>query len=621
MKKLKPLAFVPFTVKELKAAGWMRRQLEIQAQGLSGNLDRVWPDVRDSKWIGKDREGWERVPYWLDGFIPLAFLLDDDDMKARAKKYIDAILDNQQKDGWICPCTDDQRARYDVWAVFLICKVLVVYHDCTGDPRIEDAVYRVYKNLYTHIDAHTLFDWAALRWYEAFISIFWLYERRPEEWMLHLCYKLEMQGIDFQKLFDEFRMQQPDPRGVWTFLTHVVNLAMCLKSEALLRRLKSNTDHQFADKALGLLQKYHGMPTGHFTGDECLSGTSPIQGSECCGVVEAMYSYEQLLSLTGESKWGDILDRLTFNALPATLSPDMWTHQYDQLTNQVECTPLPDGVVHFRTNGPESHVFGLEPTYGCCTANFNQGFPKFALSCWMKAPDGFACISAVPAVWDACWEGVPIHCEVESMYPFRDKASIHITVPRAVRFALHLRIPSFAAGACVDGNPAPVGKFYTIEKEWTGRQTVEINFDFEPVIDKRPSGMVCVNRGPLLFSVGIQEKWEKVEYETDGVQRRYPYCDYRLTAQSDWNYALADDQFQLCLHTPGSYVFSLKGAPLGLRAKVVKIDWKMKNGMCTELPDSTQPLSSEMEIELIPYGCTNLRITELPFILLTPKKK
>ena len=64
-------------MKGLKSAGgWLRRQLEIQANSLSGNLDKMWPDIQDSAWIGGDREGWERVPYWLDGFIPLAYLLE-----------------------------------------------------------------------------------------------------------------------------------------------------------------------------------------------------------------------------------------------------------------------------------------------------------------------------------------------------------------------------------------------------------------------------------------------------------------------------------------------------------------------------------------------------------------
>ena len=69
-----------YTSNELKPSGWLRRQLEIQADGLCGNLDRVWPDVSDSAWIGGSHEGWERVPYWLDGFIPLAYLLENDDM-------------------------------------------------------------------------------------------------------------------------------------------------------------------------------------------------------------------------------------------------------------------------------------------------------------------------------------------------------------------------------------------------------------------------------------------------------------------------------------------------------------------------------------------------------------
>ena len=90
-----------FTSKELKPAGWLKRQLEIQAEGLCGNLDKVWRDVRDSAWIGGDADGWERVPYWLDGFIPMAYLLEDEDMIARAKKYMDAIISSQCEDGWI----------------------------------------------------------------------------------------------------------------------------------------------------------------------------------------------------------------------------------------------------------------------------------------------------------------------------------------------------------------------------------------------------------------------------------------------------------------------------------------------------------------------------------------
>ena len=57
-----------FPAGDIHPSGWLRRQLEIQAECLSGHLDEFWPDIRDSQWSGGSCEGWERVPYWLDGF-------------------------------------------------------------------------------------------------------------------------------------------------------------------------------------------------------------------------------------------------------------------------------------------------------------------------------------------------------------------------------------------------------------------------------------------------------------------------------------------------------------------------------------------------------------------------
>ena len=176
-----------FTARELRPRGWLKRQLRIQAEGLSGHLDKMWPDVQDAAWIGGSRDGWERVPYWLDGFIPLAFLLDDDDLKARAKKYVDGILARQQPDGWLCPCRQEERRQYDLWALFIICKALMVYADCSGDERIEDAIYRAMKNLLQHLRGCTLFGWGQSRWFEALLPLKWLQEKRPEPWMEARC--------------------------------------------------------------------------------------------------------------------------------------------------------------------------------------------------------------------------------------------------------------------------------------------------------------------------------------------------------------------------------------------------------------------------------------------------
>ena len=80
---LAPLSFLPLPLGSIRPQGWLRNQLRIQAEGLSGHLDEFWPDVADSGWIGGAAEGWERGPYWLDGVVPLAFLLEDDRLKEK----------------------------------------------------------------------------------------------------------------------------------------------------------------------------------------------------------------------------------------------------------------------------------------------------------------------------------------------------------------------------------------------------------------------------------------------------------------------------------------------------------------------------------------------------------
>lgn len=107
--------FAPLPLGAVRPAGWLRRQMRIQAEGLSGHLDLFWPDVAQSQWFGGTAEGWERAPYWLDGAIPLAWLLDDVVLKTRITAHMDYIITRQRGDGWFSPYpTDAVTRRYDL---------------------------------------------------------------------------------------------------------------------------------------------------------------------------------------------------------------------------------------------------------------------------------------------------------------------------------------------------------------------------------------------------------------------------------------------------------------------------------------------------------------------------
>lgn len=604
------------TAKEISPRGWLKEQLEIQARGLAGNLDKVWPDVRDSKWVGGSREGWERVPYWLDGFIPLAFLLRDEDMIVRAKRYIDKILAGQCEDGWICPCSEEERKNYDVWALFLILKVLVVWQECSDDGRIEEAVYRALFEYRDHIRTDAPHGWAAARWYECLIPLLWLYERRPEPWMKELAHILKIEGTDFSAAGPLWK--KTDKK--WTMYTHVVNAAMSLKAGPLYRRFlqkEGRVPDKDAERMFQLLEKYHGTAVGHFTGDECLSGTSPIHGTELCGVVEAMYSYEWLFALTEKSVWADRLEMLAFNALPAAVSPDMWSHQYDQQSNQIACTVQNEPSV-FNTNSPDANVFGLEPNFGCCTANFGQGFPKFALSAFLRqGEDTLVSAALVPCEVRTVLGKTPVHVVLDTLYPFRGK--LVYTVEGEGEFALKLRIPSSCVSFTVNGREEKAEDgFYTVRKRWSGQETVTVGLRFEVRLMPRPRGLYAVARGPLVYALPIPERRERREYEKDGVERRYPYCDYDVLPVGEWQFALCGEEFSVqerAFEAP----FTPDAPPVCLETDAVPIAWGYRKGqkaVCRETPRSRTPLGSRKKVTLIPYGCTNLRMTELPLVRL-----
>ena len=600
--------FIPrFTTREIRPTGWLRDQLLTQARGLSGNLDKLWPDVRDSKWIGGDREGWERVPYWLDGFIPLAYLLENEDMIARAKKYIDAIVSAQQPDGWICPCNKEEIATYDTWAVLLIGKVLTVYYECSGDERIPKVVYSVFKNFYELLknEKIKLIEWGKYRWFEGFITIDFLYRLYPEEWLVELAKLLKEQGIEYNQLTDLWKR----PLNKWTLDTHLVNLAMMLKSEAVSCDFLKQDYTDNAERLYTILKQYNGTPVESFTGDECLSGVSPIQGTELCSIVELMYSYELLYAYTGDKKWAERLEILAFNALPATVSDDMWAHQYVQMSNQIACQRFP-GKSLFRTNNEEAHLFGLEPHFGCCTANFGQGWPKLTLSAFMYAENEIVNVIPIPSELKT----KDINIVLETQYPFDYSFKYTITADKA--FTFKVRIPSWAENVKMDGKEF-TGDEAVFEINKAEHREILITYDIEPTVRKRAYDLNTVQCGPLVFVVPIQYEKKMHEYERDYVERKFPYCDYEYIPASEWNYAYCGTDFKLEKRGVGNIPFSSQNPPVVVKAYVKQIDWGFEDGyetVCAKEPLSRTPIGEKQEIALYPYGCAKLRMTELPIV-------
>lgn len=640
---LLPTPLAPLPLGALRPAGWLARQLQIQADGLGGHLHELWPDIRDSAWGGGAAEGWERAPYWLDGFVPLAFLLGDARLIAVAHDWVDRILALQHDDGWLGPvldASDVRRKAYDPWPVFVALKALTQYQEATGDARVIPAMLRFCRRLAELLDTQPLFDWGRWRWPDLAVPLFWLYERTGAESLLELADAAYQQRFDWRAHFAAFPYHtkqtlaqifppEPLPGGTFPFdfSSHVVNNTMGIKQPGVWSRLSHDeADAEAHRQIIDTLDRYHGQATGVFSGDEHLAGFSPSQGTELCAVVEYMYSLEVLLSITADPWLADRLERIAYNALPATFTPDMWAHQYVQQVNQVQATSADDRV--YTNNGPDANCYGLEPNFGCCTANMHQGWPKFAASLWMRSADGFAAISYAPCALESAIGGAAVSISVGGSYPFAEQIPIVVEVSSPVGFALALHIPAWADGAtiAIGGTTiaAEPGGFARVERTWNGATELTLTLPMAVERELRQSGGLALRLGPLLLALPIEPSWELVRERPFEAQQRPGHPapaapgphDWQATPASEWAYALAADVTGELERLPvGDWPFSPEGAPLRLLVQATPVPaWGLEHSAAAPVPPATPAAAASRQIALIPYGATNLRIGEFPVV-------
>lgn len=639
---LQPVSFIKLPLGSITPKGWVGRYLELQRDGLTGHLGEIsaWLDKNNNAWLAEGGDhGWEEVPYWLKGYMDLAFILNDQKMIDEAMLWINAIFASQHEDGSFGPI-NGSKEKPELWAQMIVLTTLEHYYEKTEDPRVIDLMTKYFRYEMSLKDEQFLEDyWENSRGGDNLYSVLWLYNRTGEEWLLELAEKIHRNTANWC---------QASNLPNW----HNVNIAECFREPATYYMM--NGDKRFLDASYNdqqLIRRTFGqVPGGMFGGDEnCRMGyIDPRQGVECCGMVEQMASDEIMLRFTGDPYWAENCEDVAFNTFPAAVMPDFKALRYITSPNMV----LGDSKNHHPGIDNRGPFLSMNPfSSRCCQHNHAQGWPYYSENLILATPDNglaavlYAACEAKAKVAD----GKSVTIIEDTNYPFDENIVFTVNVEQPAKkkkktpattasFPFYLRIPTWTRDACVlvNGEKAEArlvpGKYLRIEREWHNGDRIDVALPkyLKTRVWAVNQNSVSVDYGPLTLSLRIEEDYRQVDSKATAIGDSHwqenadasLWPTTEIYPASAWNYALVTDGDFLrdiqIVEKPwptDNYPFSLDNIPYEFKAKGVRVpSWTIdENGLCGVLPNAKAERSKDVEeITLVPMGAARLRISAFP---------
>nr|GAT56206.1 predicted protein [Mycena chlorophos] len=637
---LAPKKYHTIPLGKIRPAGWLQDQLQVQTDGLAGHEHEFYKWVNDTDWVG----GTAAYSYLEEVYaptlevrvnstpqnamVPNAILAESPVLKQKTWEFLEYVLDTQDETGWLGPevGTDKRRELWGRYPFFFGSIQMVEFYPELTE-RVVDALHRFVVLANKMLKAGLGTDmWAETRFEDFIVTLQWLYDNHPrgqEDLLIDTMIESKWSGIKWELvLSEEFfpkveaeKLENPFPELSW----HGVNMAEGLKAlPAIYRFTHNESDLDVASKGWDMLFQYHGRPSGAFAADEYLAGLEAVRGTELCLVVEAMFSASYLYQVTGDPKYADQAERMAYNALPATLTGNMWGRQYLQQQNQVaskNMTPNP-----FPEDGPYSNVFGLEPNYPCCTVDFPQGWPKFITHAFLVTSDNKSLVHLYLGPFSTSVvlaNDNLVMANVETLYPFGDTLTTTITATKP--FTYFVRIPSWITKGTisVNGGPQvavqPMNGLHAVPVN-SGKTTLVFDLPADIRLESRPHGSIAVHRGVLNYAFDIP----RIEKQLSVHPAEPRAVDLEFTPADAWQYAIDPSTITYSNTPPASGVlpspiYDAGLPPVTLSVAACPIDWPLDGDMfAAPPPENPTCVGSWRNIALWPFGAAKLRISEFP---------
>ncbi|HOW96385.1 MAG TPA: glycoside hydrolase family 127 protein [Kiritimatiellia bacterium] len=640
----------------IRPAGWLRRWLERQRDGLTGHLEHAGypfntPGWRQDpiRWKGRAIRSWwpyEQVAYWVDGMTRLGLLLEDARLLRKASRQLDRVLARPDPDGYLGPQAlkrTTPQGRAERWPHAVLFRALMA-----GLPAGRRRP--ILRQLTRHYLSGTakFSEWRNVCNVEIML---WLHGQTGDRRLLDLA-RRSLAGFH--------RRRPPAPASLRAMLSgarardHGVNYCEISKLPAVLFLHTGNrTALRATVNAWRKLARDHALADGVPSSTEHFRGRAAHAGHETCVIADAAWSLGYLLMATGDAAYADWIENTVFNAAPGATMPDFKALQYFSSPNQI--------VADASANHHE-HGFGWahksyrpNPATECCPGNVTRIVPNFAARMWMERPGrGLAATFYGPSA--VTHRGCTISEETD--YPFGESIRFTVRTRRPSTFSLFLRIPGWCRRPRLRINGEPFagalkrGTFVEVRRTFRDGDRLELELPMDIRRERQPGGGLCIRRGPLLYALPIPARRRRDRHDKRSSDE---FPAWNLRPAGPWNYALPKfsnvwkkaevifpnigkkqaefskhwkkraEIFQ-CLENPWAE------PPIAIRVPAVRVPgWRARRlkvlrdkwhgarrgdfRMTPPLPSARTLARASRKVEwitLVPYGCTQLRIAIFP---------
>ncbi|MFI3249235.1 MAG: glycoside hydrolase family 127 protein [Rikenellaceae bacterium] len=670
---------MPFSASAYSPQGWLKGMQDRAIEGYTGHMEKysepndemrfplnTWAEMpyEEMPWGDLEAEA-----YYLDGLARLAYISKDQELITKVKGVIDAIVENQQEDGFFFTPSkrdsfhkvdleqglEDPKYTYkddgeigsyatseiqrhlpsqlsrDYWATAVLNRGILALYDASGEEKYIQFLKKFYDYMPEFVREVSLdaaisgTEMHFLRHLVNLETLFEVAERLDDK-------ELAKKGARILKnhesgMYRSFLANDFD----YARVCHGVTFNEVSKVFAATNMINNKKYIEAVENAYDFLQREHFQPYGVNSANEYLQGIGAFNSTELCDIVDMMWSSTWLARNTAKSKYGDIIEKGFFNAMPAS-TDEYNTHVYVFSPNRI-----PGTTINYRGSRHDYRDSYHPP---CCTGNINRGLPIFIQSMVMRADKrDLAFVTYAPNKFDGELGGEKVSFTTTTNYPFDDK--IEISVDRSInkKCKLYFRIPSWCkdASVAVNGTKQELEindkGFVAINREWAKGDKISLQFPMEcEVIASREIKLIkpgtakeqyvapgtaniktsaevaagrpfaYVMRGPLLYALNGEA--------TSVNQIKDPNWDY--------SYALSPNTTDFKVSTSplnNSWAWDVDSPPIKIEIAAQSIDWKV-TPQDPQLPDSqikNDPAQSQ-KITLVPYGCTRFRVASFPIL-------